>query len=831
MLTLTLRNIRQHPARYISTTVAIVLGIAFFVGTSVLTETVKKEVNNAVGELFADTDVVVRSTETIDVGGGTEFAIQIPASVAEIVAPMDGVEDALAGLAGYAQIVGHDGKVLSGQSFGTNWADSDLFPLSLVDGRGPEGPNEIIIDRGSFNDGGFTLGDQVSVLPRPLEEKYTIVGVAANDDEDSVFGMRIVGFEFETATMVLGTDVTDQILIQAEGGISPDQLVESLNAQGLPDGLEAVTGEAATEEIREAIGGFISIINTILQVFALIALGVGIFIIYNTFTILVAQRSREMALMRAIGATGRQVRRAVRIESFIIGVVSSALGSIAGIGLGWLVLKLLGSIGLEISASLAIPQGTMAVGIVIGTVITMASAYFPSRKAAKIPPLAALREVATGEAAVGRPRLVVGIIILLIGAVAVGLSLAGGTPWWLALAAVAILVGMIVVGPFLMRPLSVVLGLPLAKARGIAGEIAQQNAARSPKRTANTASALMIGVMLVTAASVFASSLKASLIDKLEEQVVADHLVEVNASVANSGGGLSPDVAQRVASIEGVQSVARLRQTFGQINETMSGITALDADQIESVFELGLIEGSFDDLGPTTVATSRDDVALGDTMQFVSFAGLVELEVVARYSEGDIIGNWLADISMFEELDQQSLDLTLFLVTDGQASTIAAIEAEVADNPVVEVTTKQEFIDEQAGSVNLMLNLLYGLLGVSVLVAVVGIVNTMSLSIIERTREIGLLRAVGMTRRQIRSSIRYEAAIVAIIGTVVGLVVGGFFAWLAVEAVRDTFPEFVVPWGSLIVIAVIGLICGIVAGILPAIRAARLNVLDAIGSE
>ena len=836
MLKISLRNIASHPGRYLSTMIAIVLGVSFFIGTGVLTATVERSLNNAIGEAFTDVDAVVRSADSIEFSG-FEIRAKIPADLADQIATVDGVESVAPSMRGYAQIVGKDGKVLGGQAYGTNWIDGGGNPYRLDAGKAPSGPNEIIIDTNSLEDSGYKIGDKVRVLPLPADQPFTIVGTASYKTEsDFSSGENLVAFDFDTAAEVFGSTDVEMIVAEAADGVTPEQLAKNINAAGIKDGstkVEAITGKAMGEEFQDLIGMFTSIISTALQVFAFISLAVGIFIIYNTFTILVAQRTREMALLRAIGSTGRQVRRAVIVESIIVGLIASAIGSVVGIGLGWAVLKVLGGIGLEISGALVVPPGTIIAGMIIGTLITLGAAYLPARSASKVPPIAALRVVSSGEAPVGRFRGIFGIALAVLAVVSVGLSLAGVGTSWLVIAALSIIVGLLVLGPILVKPLSTAIGTPFAALRGMIGGLAQQNAARSPKRTANTTAALMIGVLLVSAASVFAASLRKSIDSQLGEQIVADEVVRVDSSAVQVGGGLPTSVATDIAAIPGVKALSPLRNSMAEINGSFANINGIYPAQAAATIDAQIIEGSLADLDASSIATSNGKYKIGDQVPVKFLQGTTTLTVKAIYDDNadQLVGPWVVSTEVLDANVSQSLDSLLLIATDGSTATANAIKAAVADNPIATVETRQEYVDYVTGDVAILLNLLYGLLGVSVLVAVVGIVNTMSLSILERTREIGLLRAVGMTRRQIRSSIRYEASIVAIMGTVLGLVVGSFFAWLGVQATGDALPQFAMPWGSLLIIGLLGVLCGIVAGVLPARRAAKMNVLDAIASE
>ena len=346
-----------------------------------------------------------------------------------------------------------------------------------------------------------------------------------------------------------------------------------------------------------------------------------------------------------------------------------------------------------------------------------------------------------------------------------------------------------------------------------------------------TTAALMVGVLLVSAASVFAASLSSSIQAQLGEQVTADTVIQVDGSASQVGGGLPLTTAEQVAELPGVEAVTPLRSAFGEIDEEFTNISGVAPTQVADTMNLDVLTGSLDELGPDTIATNDTDFAIGDTVSVQFQQSPADLTVVATYDAAELAGPWVVSTEVLDANVSQSLDSLLLIATDGQAETVSAVEGVVASSPIAEVVTAQEYVDDQASSIDLLLNLLYGLLGISVLVAVVGIVNTMSLSIMERTREIGLLRAVGMSRRQIRSSIRYEAGIVAVMGTALGLIVGTFFAWLGVQAIGDALPNFAVPWTTLIVITLLGMLCGVAAGILPARRAAKMNVLAAIATD
>lgn len=832
MWTITWRTLRQHPARFLSTVIAIVLGIGFFVGTSVLTSTVEKSLTSSIADAYADVDVAVRSTDTID-AGPIEVRRQIPVSLAVQIEKVTGVADAAPNLTGYAQIVGNDGKVLDGgQASGTTWIDSDLNPFTLVEGKPPTGAREVVIDRASFDDGDFTVGQQVRVLPAAADQPYTLVGVMAYGQEDTQFGQRVTAFSLPAAQSLFRTTDVDQILVAAQPGIADAELAANLQAT-LGADLEAVTGQVLTDEINDLVGQFAGVLTIVLQVFAIIALLVGVFIIYNTFTILVAQRSREMALLRAIGATTRQVRTAVLLESILVGLFASILGALAGIGLGWVITQLLSAIGADLGGTLVVPAGTMALGVVLGISITVASAILPARRAASIPPIAALREIASGVVRGSRTRTVIGLSLAAVTVVATIVALTGAGVVWFGVAIVAAIVAAIVLGPVISGPLARTLGRPIAAASGVVGELARDNATRNPRRTATTASALMIGIMLVTTATVFATSLRASLDSQLGEQITGDLVVTVASSAASAGGGFTPDVATAIGELDQVAAVSPTGSANVEIDGDFTQLRSVDAAAAGQLIEIGVTQGSLADLDADSIAVATDQGhRIGDTVTVKFQQDEASLTVTALYDDTDLVGDYLVDQTVLDANTTQRLDELILVRSAGQPDeTQQAIDVILADNPVAETKTADRYVEDQAGQVNIVLYLLYGLLGISILVALIGIVNTLALSVMERTREIGLLRAVGMTPRQVRSTIRYEAAIVALIGTTVGLALGMLFGWLGSQAVGDTFPVFAMPWTTLIVIAAAGLLCGIIAGALPARRAARLDVLAAISTE
>ena len=837
MLTIALRGVVNNPFRYVATALAIVLGIAFFSATSVLTTSFEESLNETISEAFQDVDIAVRSANTIETPI-IDIRERIPQTVADEVAEVDGVEWVFPFLAGYAQVVAADGKTVGGADANAQavaWIDDETVnPITVVDGRAPSEPDEVVIDVKTFDEGGFNLGDSVQVLPLGPQQRFTVVGTI---DDGGTFGGQVLSFSFAGAATVFGGSEVDQVFVGAAAGITPEEMVDRLNAE-LGADLEAVTGDTLTEEFQELVGQFTDIIEIALQVFAGVALFVGAFVIYNTFSITVAQRTREMALLRAIGATGRQVAVSVVVESAVIGVIASVAGAAAGIGVGWGLLELLGSVIGDLDLSLSIPPRGLINGVVLGTVITVAAAYMPARRGAKVDPIEAMREAEAELSGPARRRMYGGLGVLAAGVAATIWSSVSGEERILIAALPLVVIAIVLLGPTIVRPLSALLAAPAVRRGSITGELARENASRNPKRSSTTSLTLMIGVALVVTATVFAATLSELIAGDLDEELLADHVVTISDAVAGAGGGMDPAIAAAIGDLDGVDAAVGTRTAFAQVDDDFASVTGADTAQLAAVADIGVVDGRVTGLGPNEVAVrepTADDEGLtvGDTVTMRFQQGGAALTVVGIYDRGyQLTGEWLVDNALLDASLGRSLDTRILVgAEDADQSLIASIDAALASDPTARIATRDDFIDDQAGQITQLLTLLYALLGMSVVVALIGIVNTMSLSIHERTRELGLLRAVGMTTRQLRRTVRYESAIIALIGTLAGLVLGLFFGWVTFDALGLAYSDFAIPWTSLVAIGLVGLVAGLLSGLLPARRAGRLEVLDAIATQ
>ena len=854
MLKTTIKGLLARKFRLVTTGLAVLLGVAFMVGTLVLTDTIEKTFDELFATVSAGTDAHVRSNSAIETGDGFEVRARIPDVVLDDVVTVDEVAAAEGEIEGYAQIVGTDGDAVGNPSggaptFGRNWTtDDELNPFDIVDGRPPEADGEVVIDKFTAEQGDLGVGDRTDVITTDPEggqrrqvTPVVVVGLARFGDTDSPGGSTNVMFQTAVAQRLVAEEGRfDAINVRGEEGLSEAQVRDAV-AAAVPTGVEVLTGAEITEEDQDAIAEGIGFFSTFLLVFAVIALFVGTFIIYNTFTILLAQRTREMALLRAVGASRAQVLWSVVLEAVVVGLVAAALGLVVGVGVAAGLRALLDVIGLDIpSGGLVITTATVVTSFVVGLVVSVVSAIVPALRASRIPPVAAMRDLA-----VDRPRsvvrLVIGAIVTVVGAVLVAVGLLGEVDnaiLAVGVGALALVIGVAVLGPLFAGPFSLVLGSPLPRLRGIAGGLARQNAARNPSRTSTTAAALMIGVTLVAFITVTVASLKASFASTLESNVRGDFVLD--SGQFGPGAGLPTGVAEAARQLPEVDSVASVRFLGIEIEGGGEIVGAINPDVKESLFDVGLVAGAYADLDETGIAVHESKaeelgLALDDPVpvRFVE-TGEQELRVRAIYEDDDLVGDWFVGIPLAEANvpDQFDFQVYIDLAPDVTAEEgRAALERVIADVPTAELQNQQEFRDAQTAQLDPILALVYALLFFSVWIALIGIANTLALSVFERTREIGLLRAVGMTRSQVRSMVRWESVIVALLGTVLGLVLGTGFGWALITANADEgLNTLSIPVGQLAIIALIAGLAGVWAARRPAKRAAKLDVLQAIST-
>jgi putative ABC transport system permease protein len=847
MFQLVAKGLRYRARRFIGTVLAIVLGVAFLAGTLVLNDTLQANFTSLFGDANANTDVVVRSNTDVGELGEVGSNAALDRSLVDTIEGVDGVADAEPSITGYGQIVGTDGELIGGNGPPTlagNWIERPgLNAYELAEGRAPEADDEVVVNRGAAKDGDIALGDRIVVqVPQPVE--VTVVGIAMFAGTDGLGPTTFTGFTLDAAERYFGgpDGKVTTIQVAADTGVSQDELLSRVE-QVLPSNAEAITGSALTNENVDDINAdFLGFFKTFLLVFALIALAVGTFSIYNTFSIVVAQRTQESALLRALGAARRQVLASVLAETAVVGAVASAIGVGAGIGLAAGLKTLLRSAGFSAlpSAGLTIRITPLVIAFLVGLVVAILAGTAPAVRAGRVSPMAALRDTAAEARAIGRGRFIGGIAVVAAGIGLVLLGAAGGGLALVGLGGLLSIVGTVVAGPLVARPASAAIGAPVAASRGVPGMLARQNAMRNPRRTAATASALMIGVGVVTLFTVMAASIKASITDVYAKSVRADLIV---GGEAFGGSGYSPQLATDVAALPEVQDSVGIGLAGVVIHGDTSSLSIGDPATLQNVLDLEVSAGSLDDMDASAIAISKataedEDWTVGTSVPVTFADGTTQdYRVAAIYDAAEVVGNQLMTREGWAGHGVQDIDrIVLVNLRDGVSTGAGqqAIGAVMGQYGSPEVKTVDTFVDDSAAGINMALALIYVMLALAVLIAVMGIANTLSLAIHERTRELGLLRAVGQDRSGIRSMVRWESVIIALFGTVGGVLLGTFLSWAVMQGIAqdDTTPltAFSLPVTSLVVILVVGAVAGVLAGIRPARKAAKLDVLQAIAT-
>ncbi|WP_306319682.1 MULTISPECIES: ABC transporter permease [unclassified Streptomyces] len=843
-------SLRAHKRRFAGTFSAVLLGVAFLTGTLVMGDTLRASFDSMFAGASSGTDAVVRSGSVITTPGESQGTRSpVAASLADDLAKVPGVAAAAPNIQGAGQLVGADGKPIGGQGPPTlagNWIDDpELNAYQLSDGRTPRKSGEVVVNRGAAKTGDLKVGDTTTLrTPDPL--KVTVVGLATFGGEDGMAQTTFTGMTRADAEKYLTPKPGEASTIQVRAGpgVSQQELVDSLTGH-LPKGVEAITGEESAQENTDMISGqFLGLFTTFLLVFSGIALLVATFSIHNTFAIVVAQRTRENALLRALGAARRQVAQATLVEAGAVAVVASAAGLVGGIGIAAGLQALFPAIGFPFpEGDLVISPLSMLLPLAVGILVCLGSALLPALRAGRTAPLAALRESAVDDSGASRRRAVIGgalgaaaLAVTLVGVLAApSITLAG-------IGAVLVLASFVVLGPVASTSAVRTLGAPLDRLRGVTGSLARRNALRSPKRTAATASALMIGVAVVSLFTVFGASLKATMDQTVNRSFAGDVAVST-PSFGAGGSGLSPKLAPAIAERPEVASAVGLGRGVAEVDGKGRALTVTDPAALGTSFDLGTVDGSMADLGPRGLALTRAEadkqhLAVGDTARLTFTDGTKEAFTVrAVYGQSELAGDYVISREAWAPHRTQDSD-TLVSVTfkDGVATAdgTKAVEKVAAAYGNPDVQTRDAYAESSAGGIDMMLTLVYALLALAVVIALLGIANTLTLAVHERTRELGLLRAVGQTRGQLRAMVRWESVLVAAFGTAGGLVLGGFLGWVLVEAsdgASDSAFAFALPPVQLAIVAVVGLAAGALAGLRPARRAARLDVLRAIAME
>ncbi|MFP5486840.1 MAG: ABC transporter permease [Acidimicrobiia bacterium] len=849
MITLARKSLRARVGRSIFTGLAILAGVAFVAGSFVLADSLQKTFDDLIDGLTGELDLQVRSELTVDELDAVRDPL--PLDLVDDVAAVPGVAIAEPGYGRFAQMIDPDGDPVITQgapTLGVSWnPDSNLSGVTLKDGRAPQDLDEVAIDKATADRVGFEVGDTIRVVLSDGQEEFEIVGLVGLGNSDGFVGATTVVWDPESAAYWLDdAGTTDTIEIKVADGADLET-VQAAVQDVLPDRIEVVTGEQIADETKDQVGEIVSTFGTGLLVFALITALVAAFVINNIYNISISQRLRELALLRAVGANGGQIRRLVLMEALIVSIVATILGMFGGL------LVAQGLIGAFNAAggggfpgtSLVFQVRTGVVAAIVGVGVSVVSVLLPALRASRIPPVAAMRpEIGFGALSLSK-RLVRGFVLAGIGLALFlfGLFVRPGTggQWGLLTGAGAILLlfGVTTLSAVVARPVSRAIGTPIAKMLGTAGKFARDNAARTPRRTARTASALMIGVTLITGAAVFTSSLRDSFGRILEQTTSFDYIVLDDQSFQP----LTPEVAERLGALPELDAVSPFRNIRGTVGEDTATFTAVDATAITRLADLGVTDGGFDsvtaDDGVVVFedAATEQGVAVGDAVDVVWQNGNESTLTVAGIFDDNSLGaNWIVSVDLLEQISTQEPRDQFVVATraDGTApeAADAAIEAALADFPQASVQSSNEFVEEQKAQIDTLLFLVTMLLTVAIAFSFLGIAITLALSVFERTREIGLLRAVGMSRRMLRRSVRGEAVIVTLFGVLIGIALGMVFGLAFSYAVPDNVINGItIPFGTIVFVLVFAVVFAVIAATYPALKASRMNVLDAIATE
>ncbi|MEU8524630.1 MULTISPECIES: ABC transporter permease [Streptomyces] len=839
-----LRNVLAHKARLLMTVLAVMLGVAFVSGTLVFTDTLSNAFRSQSAKSYDDVAVAVSLRPDPEEAQKTPGLSQ---QVVDEIGKLDGVESATGRVDGFAGVADKNGKLIGAgwSNKGTNFApgkDGKDAAYDFTDGAGPTEAGQVALDKETADKGGYKVGDPVRVATNGPVQEFTLSGVFTTEDGAVNAGGSLILFDTPVAQkLYVKPGWYSDVTVAAAPGADDDRLLDEV-LKVVPKTATAQTGQALADQQAKDIESGLGALNQVLLGFAAIALFVGVFLISNTFTMLVAQRTKELALMRAVGASRRQITRSVLIEAFLVGLVASVIGYGIGIGL---------AVGLRSGMSafgMKVPDGPLVLGatpvvaaLAVGVIITMLAAYLPGRRAAKIPPVAAMSSVhavATTKSLVLRNSIggaitAVGALLIFAGASKgsdMGRMLVGG-------GAFLALVGVIILIPLLSRPV-IALVKPLLKAFGVAGKLAGQNAVRNPRRTGATASALAIGLTLVTGLSVLGATVGTALDKATVDQVSADYMI----TMANGAGpGLDKSALTALRAAPGVTAVSPQQSGYFEIKGEFRSASGVTPGDVEKVLNLKTVTGDLGSLAEGRIAVAEPTAEkqgwkVGDTLPVVyGDKKKATLTVGAVFEESAFTSPFLLDSKILDAHEQKPFIPQVFVRTDGGESPAneAALVKALGDNPAMTVMDKQDIRDAFGGPINMLLNIMYGLLAMALIIAVLGVVNTLAMSVFERQQEIGMLRAIGLDRRRVKRMVRLEAVVISVFGAVVGIGLGSFLGWAVGETFKSSLPGYalVLPWDRIGIFLVLAGLVGVLAALWPARSAARLNMLSAIKAE
>ncbi|MEV7196764.1 FtsX-like permease family protein [Streptomyces sp. NPDC093510] len=836
-----LRNVLTHKARLLMTVLAVMLGVAFVSGTLVFTDTFGNAYKNKSAKSFDHVSVAITSDSTYsgdDSGHGPKQKPELTDSLLKKADGLPGAGSVLGSVSGFTALADKDGKLVGGE-WGTTGAN--YFPgkdgkdprYDFTEGAAPKSAGDIALDSRTAGRTGYKVGDSVRYSTDGPVRTAKVSGIFDTDEGSVVAGGSLVVFDNKTALKALNKNQYDEIDVKAAPGTS-EAALNSAVEKILPKDSSTMTGGELKAQQDDMIERQTSSMSQVLLIFAGIALFVGIFIIANTFTMLVAQRTKELALMRAVGASRRQVTRSVLIEAFLVGMIAAVSGFALGIGVAVGLESLMNSAGASLpDGPLVIAPTTIVVALLIGVVVTMLAAWLPGRRAARIPPVAAMNSVHATPTVRGLVvRNTIGSVIVALGAVMLFMKdnyvKSGG--------AAVMLVGVIVLTPLLSRPF-IAASAPLLKPFGVTGKLSRLNSVRNPRRTASTAAALMIGLTLITAMTVVATSMSTAINKMAAGAMKADYSV----SMANFQP-LTPEVREKLDKLPDVEATTPLRSTYGEVDGGYVSISGVDPKTFGKLVGLDFTSGSVEGLksGGALVDTDtakEKGLKAGDTfpLKFDDDGKKVELKVAGVYEGNEMLNGLFAPTSAVDPHLTKVVDKQVLVKMKGGTSGKAedTIVDALGDNPAITIQDKDAISNQVAGAINMMLNMLYGLLAMAVLIAVLGVINTLAMSVFERKHEIGMLRAIGLDRAKVKQMVRLEAVIISLFGAVLGIGLGLFMGWVAGGTISNSVSTYSmeIPLGRIVIFLGIAALVGVLAAMWPARSAAKLNPLMAIKSE
>ncbi|MET8473320.1 FtsX-like permease family protein [Streptomyces sp. NPDC006422] len=848
-----LRNFFAHKGRMALSAVAVLLSVAFVCGTLVFTDTMDKTFDKLFTATAADVTVSPKDAEVE--GSATGLPEALPASALATVKKAEGVKSAEGAVSSAnVTLVNADNKNMGpttgGPTLAGNWTHNDLRSMEITSGHAPRAPTEIMVDADTAKKHHLEMGDELRTITATGDIKARIAGIASFKVTNP--GAAVVWFDTATAQreLVGKPGQFTQLNVVADSGVSDARLKQDVAAALGTDGTYKIQTQKEAADANSAdVGSFMDVIKYALLGFAGIAFLVGIFLIINTFSMLVAQRTREIGLMRAIGSSRKQVNRSVLVEALLLGVVGSVLGVGAGMGLAVGLMNLMSSMGMELSTDdLTVKWTTPAIGLLLGIVVTVLAAYLPARRAGKVSPMAALRDAGTpADVKAGFVRGVIGVLLTGGGGAALYLAAqadkASQGALWLGVGIVASLIGFVVVGPLLAGIVVRVISAVLLRIFGPVGRMAERNALRNPRRTGATGAALMIGLALVACLSVVGSSMVASATSELDKSVGADFIVE-------GQGGIKPQAAKDLKRTPYVSHVTEVKYVKADLttpdgakkSEELVAATPTYAQDLRRETTSGELSAAYgrNAMSVGSGFADKHGVKVGDTMTVAFDHGrTARLKVAAitsddtTFDKGAMYTN-LTTAAQYVPKDRMPLNGMMFAkAAEGKAdAAYKALKKSVAADPTVHVKDQTDYKETLKDQIGQLLNMIYGLLALAIIVAVLGVVNTLALSVVERTREIGLMRAIGLSRRQLRRMIRLESVVIAVFGALLGLGLGmGWGATAQKLLALEGLGVLDIPWPTITAVFVASAFVGLFAALIPAFRAGRMNVLGAIATE